>query len=240
MHRKLRPQLSFANVVSVIALFVALGAGAYAAGLRPNSVKSKHIVNGQVKGQDVADDAVGSPEVIDESLGGQDIAEDTLPTVPTADNANELDGKDSTEFAAAGSEGWQALTLKSNPANCHWQNFDPSFNPPAFFRDRAGVVHLRGMITAVDGTTSNCGFNAGLGGDATFSSALPQGYRPANIELFTITAGNKPGRLDWFPDGQPFLGAALAGYPSFADLKNWLSLDGVSFRCAPSGQNGCP
>ena len=49
MLARARTLLSFANIVSVTALFIALGAGAYAAGLAPNSVKSRHIKDGQVK-----------------------------------------------------------------------------------------------------------------------------------------------------------------------------------------------
>jgi len=38
-----------ANVIGYVALFLALSAGAYAAGLAPNSVDSTHIVNGEVR-----------------------------------------------------------------------------------------------------------------------------------------------------------------------------------------------
>lgn len=49
MRRRLHPQLSFANVVSVIALFVALGGAAYAGGL----INGKNIQRGTVKGAQV-------------------------------------------------------------------------------------------------------------------------------------------------------------------------------------------
>ena len=68
MSKTYRPHASFANVVSVIALFVALGGSAYAIGLKKDSVKSKHIVDGQVKAADVADD----------DLTGADLQEATL------------------------------------------------------------------------------------------------------------------------------------------------------------------
>ena len=52
----MRARLTFANVVSVIALFVALGGSSYAAvKLSANSVRSKHIKNGQVRSVDVKD-----------------------------------------------------------------------------------------------------------------------------------------------------------------------------------------
>jgi hypothetical protein len=62
-----RSRLSFANVVSVVALFVALGGGAYA--LQKNSVGSKQIKDSAIKSKDVKDDA----------LTGTDIDESTLP-----------------------------------------------------------------------------------------------------------------------------------------------------------------
>src|SRR5687768_6766220 len=46
MHR-LRERLTYSNVMATIAVFVALGGAAYA--LERNSVRSKHIKNGQVR-----------------------------------------------------------------------------------------------------------------------------------------------------------------------------------------------
>jgi hypothetical protein len=51
----IRSRLTYANIVSTLCLFLLLGGGAYAAFSLPrNSVKSKHIVNRQVKGVDLA------------------------------------------------------------------------------------------------------------------------------------------------------------------------------------------
>lgn len=54
MLRKLRARLTYANVMSTIAVFLAIGGG-LAWALANNSVRSRHIVNGQVKKQDVQD-----------------------------------------------------------------------------------------------------------------------------------------------------------------------------------------
>jgi hypothetical protein len=60
MHR-IRRHLTFANVVSVIALFAVLGGGAYAVTTAPkNSVVSRSIKNGQVKGPDVNESSLGT------------------------------------------------------------------------------------------------------------------------------------------------------------------------------------
>jgi hypothetical protein len=54
MLQRMRSQLKFANVIAVIALFVALGSGAYAAGL----ITGKQIKNNSVKGKDVKESSL--------------------------------------------------------------------------------------------------------------------------------------------------------------------------------------
>ena len=90
-------RLSFARVMSLVAVFIALTAGAYAAGLAKNSVKSKQIKDGAVQSQDLKDGAVSGgkvadgsltgADVTDDSLTGADIAESTLQGVSAADSA---------------------------------------------------------------------------------------------------------------------------------------------------------
>lgn len=82
------------NVYGLIAVFIVLGGTAYAA-LERNSVRSKHIVNGKVKSIDVKNNG----------LTGKDVNEARLGQVPSAGNADLLDGKDSSDFAAAGFDG---------------------------------------------------------------------------------------------------------------------------------------
>src|SRR5437762_13538429 len=54
MHR-IRSHLTYSNVMVTILAFIVLGGGAYAAFHLPkNSVRSRNIVNGQVKKQDLA------------------------------------------------------------------------------------------------------------------------------------------------------------------------------------------
>ena len=66
----LRTRLSFAPLMSMIAVFVVLGGGAYAAIdlVGKNDIKSKHIKNGQVKPKDVADNALTGTDIKEESL----------------------------------------------------------------------------------------------------------------------------------------------------------------------------
>src|SRR4051794_7766924 len=72
--RRIRRHLTFANVASAIALFVALTGGTAVALSGSNTVQSDDLGPGaQVKAPDVAAGAVGSAVVINESLTGQDI-----------------------------------------------------------------------------------------------------------------------------------------------------------------------
>ncbi len=60
----LRRYLSFANVVSVIALFIALGGGAYAVQVaKKNSVKSSSIRNGSVRSVDIGKGQVRASDI---------------------------------------------------------------------------------------------------------------------------------------------------------------------------------
>ena len=70
------------NVLSLVAIFIAITGVSYAAGLQANSVKSKHIKNGHVRSVDVADDttpnALTGTDVAANSLGAADIDEGSL------------------------------------------------------------------------------------------------------------------------------------------------------------------
>jgi hypothetical protein len=66
---RISSRLTYANVVASLALFVALGGGAYAAITLPkNSVGSKQIKNGSVKNADLANSAVTGAKVKPGSL----------------------------------------------------------------------------------------------------------------------------------------------------------------------------
>ena len=97
--RRLRRHITYANVVSTIALALAVGGGAvYAAnkigarGIRKNAIHSSHIKNKQVKRQDIAGGSINSRKVSNESLTGKDIKEATLGLVPSAEDARTVNG----------------------------------------------------------------------------------------------------------------------------------------------------
>jgi len=225
--------------MGAVALFLVLSSGtAYAVTqIDRNSVKSKHIVNGQVKSSDVEDDGVT----------GVDIDESSLDSVPSAGDAGTLDNKDSTDFAPAGSEDWQPAALRNGSLSqdfpgqygpqqwCYWTNYGNGHTQAAYFRDAAGVVHLKGLVKANNGSLATCAdpvqeFMVPI-------LDLPAGYRPSERWLVPTVSANKPGRIDVMPNGKVQI---ESGFPAWGDALNWVSLDGISFRCAPSGTNGCP
>jgi hypothetical protein len=80
MLTRLRGALTYANVMATVAVFLALGGGAYAVTtLAPNSVRSKHIVNGQVRRPDIAANAINSFKVANGKLLAADFAAGQLP-----------------------------------------------------------------------------------------------------------------------------------------------------------------
>lgn len=88
-----RRHLSFANVISLIALMVALGGAAYAVKVAPkNSVTSKSVKNKSLKGKDIKDGKLSGADVKGNSLDGSDIDEGSLAKVPRAEDADTLGG----------------------------------------------------------------------------------------------------------------------------------------------------
>ena len=85
MRPGLRPRATYANVMATLALFVALGGGAYAATALPaNSVGSKQLKNGSVVAAKIKNNAVTRSKILHDSLTGVDIKESSLAKVSAA------------------------------------------------------------------------------------------------------------------------------------------------------------
>jgi hypothetical protein len=109
MLARVRRGLTFANVVSLIALFVALGGGAYAAFRLPkNSVATKQLRNGAVTHRKLAKHAVTAANIAPHSVTGTQLDSSTLPTVPDASsadhatNSDELGGLPASDYLLGG------------------------------------------------------------------------------------------------------------------------------------------
>ena len=94
-----RKHLSFANVISMIALFVALGGASYAAvTLSKNSVGAKHIKKRAVRGKHINKNAVNSSKVANGSLLAADFGAGQLPQGPKGDRGEKGDKGDTGTF----------------------------------------------------------------------------------------------------------------------------------------------
>ena len=124
--RRIRPRLSFANVVSLIALFVALGGTALASVIiTKNSQVAKNTIAGHhpPSGE--------HPNVIGNSITGKDIEESTLGPVPAL--------KAPEPLHTVGAPGQPAFQNS-------WKNQGSGTALAAFYKDREGVVHLQGNV----------------------------------------------------------------------------------------------
>lgn len=74
----MREKLTYANVMATMAMFLSLGAGAYAVGLGRNDVKSRHVADGTIKSRDVRDKGLYGRDIHEESLNSKQIREDRL------------------------------------------------------------------------------------------------------------------------------------------------------------------
>jgi len=104
-----------------------------------------------------------------------------------------------------------------------WQNYGADFAKAGFVRDAFGIVHLQGLVAS------------GVYGCAVFQ--LPPGYRPGARQIFATVAGNTLGRVDIVGTNTSLAGLIV---PKEIGNNAFVSLSGITFRCAPSGSNGCP
>jgi hypothetical protein len=201
---------SHATVIAYLALFVALGGSAYAVKQLPKkSVGARQLKKNAVTTTKIRNQAVTAAKITNGTLTGVQIDVSTLGTVPTAQLANSLaPPEDWHEVGAPGEPGF----LKS------WVNNGSTGLTAAFFKDREGVVHLKGLVA------KGTGFEI---------FQLPPGYRPASGKILgpPVTCvggicndGVGPVAIygsGWGPkDG-------LVGAPPGANL---VSLDGITFR----------
>jgi hypothetical protein len=161
---RVRPRLSYANVVSTLCLFLLLGGGAYAALKLPkNSVGTKQIKK----------EAVTAAKVKKGTLTGKQINASTLGIVreashaASADNASQLGGAAASAYAKGQLEPIHVVGEPGEPNLEHGcVNVNaPKWGKAGFYKDGFGIVHLLGAL-------SNC-----TATEAAFT--LPPGFRPS-------------------------------------------------------------
>ena len=168
MIRRLSGNLTYANVMSTLAVFLVISGGAaYAVTHLPkNSVGSKQLRKNAVTTPKVKKEAITAAKVKKGTLTGTQINSLTLGTVPAAQTAQ-------TATTLAAPEAWHEVGAPGEPAfQFGWHNV-PSFERSetvAFYKDQGGEVHLRGVATE------------GVNEEPIFQ--LPPGYRPSkNISM---------------------------------------------------------
>jgi len=114
MLSNLRRRLTFANVMSTIALFAALGGGAYAAtkidgsDIAKDAIKNRHIMEGKLKNKSFQDDTLTGAKIDESTLVGVragNVLSAVVSNPPGASNAT---------LARAGQEG---TTVIEGPGN---------------------------------------------------------------------------------------------------------------------------
>jgi hypothetical protein len=123
----IRRHLSFANAVSLIALFVALGGTTYAAAtLSKNSVGAKQIKKDAVRASEIKSRAVGTSEVRDGALLAQDFKPGQLPAGAKGDKGLKGDTGDTGSFDSVTTQFFQAPADLANGANMSYGAFCPA------------------------------------------------------------------------------------------------------------------
>ena len=198
--QKLRERLSFANVMSVIALFVALGGtGLAASQLGKNTVGTKQLKK----------NAVTTAKIKNGAVTGGKVDLSTLGTVPSATNAANATNAQHAQTADA-IQAPEAPHLVGKPGEPPfaptWENLPEGAVAAAFYKDREGVVHLQGIV----------------GGDGTqeLVFTLPPAYRPAHTPAFPALGNGGVLAL---------INVGSSGEVSSSD-KDLVNLNGITFR----------
>jgi hypothetical protein len=236
-------KLTYANVMSTLAVFLALGGGGFAiaAALKKNSVGPKQVQNESLKAKELKNNkAVGSSEVIEDSLGAGDLGTGSVGSAEVADASLQAGDLALDEpFHVVGTAGEPDFGTGGD-GDCIWRDAGVAgaSNPVAFYKDRNGIVHLAGSPSAADGSGGDATCDAAGGSDELFSDfrifTLPPGYRPARVLQIGSTNGVIPKVLIIGAETDQVVGTTL---PAGAVVQGGggtgpVLIEGVSFRAA--------
>lgn len=179
-------------MVATVALFLALGGGAYAATqLKRNSVGTRQLRARSVTHAKLAPGAIDDVDVRPRSVSGASIDASTFDGVSRAARA------DLAASVAAPEPRHLVGGPGEVPFGAGWSNEDTE-RPVAFYLDREGIVHLQGVARGVQ--------------SAPVVFELPPSLVPKARQLFsTGQQAGKPGEVDVLPSGAVLFVAGDAG-----------------------------
>ena len=216
---QIRKRLTYANVMSTIAVFLVIGgASAFAASqLGKNTVGSKQLKKNAVTAAKIKKNAVTTAKIKGDAVTGAKVKESSLGTVPSASIANALTPP-------------EAVHIVGNPGEPAFENGSHNFgatgpftlNSVGFWKDHDGVVHLQGIA------------RVGKNGNGIVPYfTLPAGFRPAaSAIIIQAPAGENAAAIIGGTN------AVLSGGGTSIDLSGKVAgteeelsaLDGITFR----------
>ncbi|HEY2479814.1 MAG TPA: hypothetical protein VGI17_13935 [Solirubrobacterales bacterium] len=179
---RLRSKLTYANVVSTLALFLVLAGG--------SALAASHLAKNSVGTKQIKNDAITAAKIENGAVTGSKIRVSTLGTVPSAgsashassadtsaqaSNADSLGGAPASAYARTELEAVHVVGAAGQPAFEHGCGLGGGFGPVGFYKDPFGVVHLQGFLA---GCTE---------GQSAFT--LPVGFRPPTTESVIVVDG---------------------------------------------------
>jgi hypothetical protein len=196
----IRDHVTYANVAASLAVVLALGGTAYAAGLPKNSVGSKQVKNNSVSTKDLKNGSATGADLKGDSLTGAQVDESTLGAVPQALqaldalDAAKLDGRPAAEFRRAG-----PFTSGSALNNVPLELVVPGYGSYRIACDTGG--------SSLTDDEPMVGYTNGLGPGTyayTRISAAPDAATPADVRVFaeiassgSATFGHRDDSLDF-------------------------------------------
>jgi hypothetical protein len=237
-----RKRLTYANVMSSIAVFLVVAGGSALAAsqlgkntvgskqLKKNAVVTAKIKNGAVTGAKLKLSSIGKvPSASTADTATSANTAKTADTAKTAETAKSADTAKSAETAKTATTAATANLAKSLPPltwtpitlENGWLAFETGEfgRTPAYSKDLEGFVHLEGELGGAGQTTNVLG-------------TLPVGFRPPRGAWFTLGATN--GSFDpqvvnlWITES-----GELAIYNAPGADDSFVSLSGVEFYVGP-------
>jgi len=214
--KQIRKRLTYANVMSSIAVFLVIGGATAFAALGKNTVGSKQLKSNAVTTKKIKKEAVTAKKVKKGTLTGKQINLAKLGTVPSATHATSADSIPPAE----------ATHLVGGPGEPVFENGSTNagiieslrLGSVGFFKDHEGIVHLEGWAKTGKSST----------GIASIFT-LPPGYRPA---AGTIMAFEQVKEAAVIIGGSNTIasGTDLSGKVVSSEEKEAIPLDGITFR----------